>query len=73
MNTPYPNVPANKLVYVRQIDRSALPAEVQQHLPDDAAVWGVHDAQGTCIALTGDRRMAFSMARQHDLAPVSVH
>lgn len=77
MNTPYPFVPAekqtDKLAYVRQIAREALPAELQAQVPDDAQIWGIHDAQGKCLALTANRGLAFSMARQNDLAPVSVH
>lgn len=73
MNTAYPHVPQNKLAYIRQIDRADLPADVAAQVPDGADVWGVHDAQGTCLALTGDRRAAFFMARENNLAPVSVH
>lgn len=73
MNTPYPHIPENKLVYIRRVDPARLPEDLRAQVPADAAVWGVHAPDGACLALTGDRRLAFSMARQNDLSPVSAH
>jgi len=36
-------------------------------------LYAVHDAQGQQLALVGNRKLAFSLARQHDYAPVMVH
>jgi len=33
----------------------------------------VHDESGAQLALVADRKLAFVLARQHDLAPVPVH
>jgi len=33
----------------------------------------VHDAAGERLALVADRKLAFLLARQNDLAPVTVH
>lgn len=73
MQTPYPNLPAGKLAYIRRVDVTQLPPEVQDQVPEGAQVWGVHNAEGACLALTQNRDMAFVLARQNDLAPVSVH
>lgn len=58
------------IVYIREADREALP----QHLRDlPGKLFALHDPQGACIALTEDRNVAFALARQNDLQPVSVH
>jgi len=36
-------------------------------------LYAVHDAEGEQLALVADRRMAFVLARQNDLSPVTVH
>jgi hypothetical protein len=36
-------------------------------------LYAVHDADGQQLALVADRRLAFALARQHDMAPVAVH
>jgi hypothetical protein len=36
-------------------------------------LYAVHNAEGGRLALVADRTMAFILARQNDLAPVSVH
>lgn len=73
MQTPYANLPAGSLAYIRRIDPQSLPDEVRARLPGDAPVWGLHAPDGACIALTPDRSTAFFLAREHDLTPVSAH
>jgi hypothetical protein len=36
-------------------------------------VYAIHAADGTQMALMGDREIAFAAVRQHGLEPVSVH
>jgi len=36
-------------------------------------IYAVHRADGERLALVRDRALAFVLARQNDLAPVSVH
>ncbi|MBV8777472.1 MAG: DUF1150 family protein [Alphaproteobacteria bacterium] len=38
-----------------------------------AAGYAIHAADGTQMALTGDRAIAFAVVRQNELEPVSVH
>lgn len=64
---------ADRIVYVRKVAVSDLPAEVQSQATGLDALYAVHDANGERLALVKDRNMAFILARQHDLAPVTVH
>ncbi|MCB1390066.1 MAG: DUF1150 family protein [Rhodobacteraceae bacterium] len=73
MQTPYPFVPDSKIAYIRRIDLSSLPQEIRAQVPKGAEVWGVHNPEGECIALTQDRSTAFFVARENDLEPVSAH
>jgi len=59
-----------QIVYVREADRADLPDELKSA---PGPVFAVHDQDGTCLALAKDRGMAFYLARQNDLKPVSVH
>ena len=36
-------------------------------------LYAVHDSDGQQLALVADRKLAFVLARQHDLSPVAVH
>ena len=58
------------IVYVREADPSALPEHLQGA---PGKFFAVHDLNGECLAVTDDRKVAFALARQNDLTPVSVH
>ncbi|MCC6001560.1 MAG: DUF1150 family protein [Pararhodobacter sp.] len=73
MKTPFPDMPEGRIAYIRQVPVHALPEEIRAQLPGVAQVYGVHDAEGACLALARDRRLAFVLARQNDLSPVSAH
>ena len=60
------------IVYVREVRPEELPEEARESAPA-GKLYGIHDASGARLALTADRRLAFSLARQHDRRPVSVH
>ncbi len=59
-----------KLVYLRPVAVSSLPAEVQDQAEGRAVLYALHDASGAQIALAGDADMAIAFARAHDFAPV---
>lgn len=69
------NAVEGSLVYVRKIALDALPMAVRQEAEDGGLeeLYAVHRADGEQVALVGDRSMAFALARQNDLRPVSVH
>ena len=71
MKTPYPDLPESRIAYIRQVPVATLPDEIQEQLPGVSEVYGIHTEEGECLALARDRKMAFVLARQHDLAPVS--
>lgn len=58
------------IVYVREADPSALPEELQQ---STGKFFSVHNPAGECLAIAQDRKVAFALALQNDLQPVSVH
>lgn len=63
----------DRTVYVKMIAVSDLPLEVREQAKGLEQLYSVHDAKGQQLALVGDRRLAFSLARDHDYAPVMVH
>jgi hypothetical protein len=64
---------ADRTVYVKTISVTDLPHEVRAQAQGLEQLYAVHDAEGQQLALVGDRKLAFTLARQHDYAPVMVH
>lgn len=62
-----------RIVYVRSVATKDLPREVQDQIGGTKTVFAVHNSEGERLALVRDRHLAFALARQNDLAPVSVH
>ena len=58
------------IVYVREAEKAALPDHLKSA---PGKFFAVHDPDGKCLALTEDRKVAFALARQNDLMPVSAH
>lgn len=63
----------DRTVYVKTIAVTDLPREVREQAEGLDQLYAVHDAEGQQLALVGDRKLAFTLARQHDYAPVMVH
>lgn len=57
------------IVYIRVANPDELPPDVDVEGP----VYSVHDSEGNRLALAADRKLAFALARQNDLTPMSVH
>lgn len=62
----------NKTVYVRPVALADLPEELQEQAPEGLTPYAVHDAQGNRLAIVKDRKLAFLLARQHDMTPVYI-
>ena len=62
-----------RIVYVREVPVTDLPEEVREQAVGLDTLYAVHDASGERLALVRDRKMPFLLARQNDMAPVSVH
>ena len=75
MDVKYPNMPQDSraIVYVRAIAVADLPEALQAEVEGVKTVYAVHRPNGERLALVADRALAFALARQHDMAPVSVH
>ncbi|MEM6478333.1 MAG: DUF1150 family protein [Pseudomonadota bacterium] len=64
---------AKALVYVKEVAVETLPSEVRAEAGDREHLYAVHNAEGEQLALVADRKLAFVLARQNDLSPVTVH
>ncbi len=62
-----------RIVYVRPLDTDELPEHIREQTGDLEKVYGVFGANGEQIALTANRSMAFDLARDNEMLPVSVH
>ena len=62
-----------RIVYVRSGEVADLPEELRAQAQGQTTLYAVHSAEGERLALVNDRQLAFSLARQHDFAPVTVH
>ncbi|WP_238368001.1 DUF1150 family protein [Mesobacterium pallidum] len=68
------DIPADApIVYVREVKVADLPEEVREQAGGLETLYAVHKADGERLALVKDRSLAFILARQNDLAPVTVH
>ena len=67
--------PNASLVYVRRVEVEDLPEAVQEEAREGGldSLYALHRADGEQVALVGDRHLAFNLARENDLTPVSVH
>jgi len=75
METKYDFLPegGERIVYVRAVKVADLPEELQRQAEGLDELYAVHDESGERLALVRDRKLAFVLARQNDLAPVNVH
>lgn len=75
MNKIFGAIPQNErqIVYVREVQVADLPDELREEIGDIETVFSVNRPDGARVALVRDRALAFTLARQHDLAPVNVH
>jgi len=68
---------APNTVYVREVSVRELKAEgtlpIAAVVPKGLRFWALHTEDGTRVAIVDDRAAAFDVAREHDLAPLSVH
>lgn len=61
------------IVYIREIAVSDLPEEVREQAGDRDTLYAIGSEDGQQLALVDDRMLAFVVARQNDMEPVSVH
>jgi hypothetical protein len=61
------------IVYVRPVAVKDLPEALRAETGDLDVLYSVHDKDGQRLALVGDRKLAFALARQYDFVPENVH
>jgi len=64
---------SGRVVYVKSVAVAELPDDVQAAAEGREELFAVHDSDGQQLALVADRQMAFVLARQNDMQPVTVH
>jgi hypothetical protein len=62
-----------RIVYVRPVRTADLPEEIRAQSQGRDTLYAIHAASGEVLALVPDRRLAFAVARQNEMNPVSVH
>ena len=63
---------AERIVYIRAVGADELPPQARSQI-GTSPVYAIHDETGARLALVGDRALAFVVARQNEMTPVSVH
>ncbi len=61
------------IVYIRKVAVADLPDEVQERAVGFDCLYAIGGENGEQLALVKDRDLAFVVARQNDMRPVSVH
>jgi hypothetical protein len=75
MNTSFNAFPneGERIVYILPVAVAGLPDEIREQVEGVETLYAVHRPNGERLALVRERGMAFALARQNDLAPVSAH
>lgn len=74
--TEFPSVPdggGKRIVYVREVKTADLSDEIRARTGGRDHLYAIHAEGGEVLALVADRQRAFLVARQNEMAPVSVH
>ena len=64
---------ARAIVYVRPVKVADLPEDLRAQVDGLETLYAVHSAEGEQLALVRDRALAFVLARQNNMQPVTVH
>lgn len=67
------NTQYQRIAYVKSVSVADLPSEVQDAAGDAKELFAVHNADGEQLALVADRSLAFVLARQNQMQPLTVH
>ena len=66
-------VSGRPIVYIRPVAVADMPDELRAQARGIETLYAIGSETGEQLALVRDRKMAFAMARQNDMTPVSVH
>ena len=74
MNTKFDlSALGDRIVYVKPVKVAELPAEVRAQAEALYEIYAVHNSEGEQLALVANRSMAFALARENDMLPVTLH
>lgn len=61
------------LVYIKTVEAADLPVGLQRQVGSEKTLYAVHKSDGERVAVVENRTLAFVLARENDLIPVTVH
>ena len=61
------------LVYIKTVEVTELPLELQRQVGSDKTLYAVHKSDGERVAVVENRALAYSLARDNDLKPMTLH
>ncbi|MEM1273153.1 MAG: DUF1150 family protein [Pseudomonadota bacterium] len=61
------------IVYIRKVSVADLPDELRAQAGATEDLYAIGSEDGRQLALVKDRKLAFLVARQNEMTPVSVH
>ena len=61
------------LVYIKSVAVTELPLDLQRQVGPDKTLYAVHKADGERVAVVENRALAYSLARDNDLTPMTLH
>ena len=61
------------LVYIKTVVVTELPLDLQRQVGPDKTLYAVHKADGERVAVVENRALAYSLARDNDLTPMTLH
>ena len=61
------------LVYIKTVEVTELPLDLQLQVGSDKTLYAVHKADGERVAVVENRALAYSLARDNDLTPMTLH
>lgn len=61
------------LVYIKTVAVTELPLDLQRKVGPDKTLYAVHKADGERVAVVENRALAYSLARDNDLTPMTLH
>lgn len=74
MNTKQKFAQAERnVVYVKEVATLDLSEDLRAAAGDQETLFSVHDAQGVQLALVANRTLAFHLALENEMVPLTVH
>ena len=61
------------LVYIKTVEVTELPLDLQRQVGSDKTLYAVHKADGERVAVVENHALAYSLARDNDLTPMALH